>query len=175
MPLPRHSMSGWGLQRQREWRCGFGPSPPPGYLSPVAMRARVGSGYPPLPLHGAACWLGVLFMSLMNFAGEFLPATRGNQQYDEKGECAHAYVYERICILMFSLEFPTSGLGFPQHPRGPLSQHPTKRVRIWAWHFSSWRPVRGLGFPGHTRVSLSETHQNRVCPWPMVACVCACH
>ena len=38
------------------------------------MRARVGSGYPPLPLHGAACWLGVLFMSLMNFAEEFLPA-----------------------------------------------------------------------------------------------------
>ena len=109
---------------------------PPGYLSPVAMRARVGSGYPPLPLHGAACWLGVLFMSLMNFAGEFLPATRGNKQYDEKGEYAHAYVYERICILMFSLEFPTSGLGFPQHPRGPLSQHPTKRVGIWAWHFS---------------------------------------
>ena len=63
-----------------------------------------------MPLHGAACWLGVLFMSLMNFAGEFLPATRGNKQYDEKGECAHAYVYEGRCILMFSLEFPTSGL-----------------------------------------------------------------
>ena len=45
-------------------------SPPPGYLSPVAMRARVGSGYPPLPLHGAACWLGVLFMSLASVTGD---------------------------------------------------------------------------------------------------------
>ena len=37
-------------------------------------------------------------------------------------------------MLIFSLKFPTSGLGFPQHPRGSLSRHPTKRVGIWVWH-----------------------------------------
>ena len=83
-------------------------------------------------------------MSLLNFAAEFLPATKGNKQHDErneKDECVHAYVYERICMLMFSIEFPTSGLGFPQHPRGPLSQHPTKlgvaffliETCAWTW------------------------------------------
>ena len=108
-----------GVFKGKEWRCGFGPSLPPGYLSLVAMRARVGSGYPPLPLHGAACWLGVLFMSWMNFAGEFLPATRGNKQYDEKGERAHAYVNERICILMFSLQLPRVDFDF-HNTRGVL-------------------------------------------------------
>ena len=47
--------------------------PPPKYLSPVTMSARLWSGYPPLPLHGATCWLGVLFMFLMNVMGD-LPA-----------------------------------------------------------------------------------------------------
>ena len=37
-------------------------------------------------------------------------------------------------MFIFSLEFPGSGLGFPQHLRGPLSQHSTQRVGIWAWH-----------------------------------------
>ena len=44
---------------------------PPGYLSPVAMRARVGSGYPALPLHGATCWLGIFFMFLTGVTGEY--------------------------------------------------------------------------------------------------------
>ena len=42
------------------------PSPPPGYLSPVAMCARVGSEHPVLPLHGATCWLGIFFTFLVN-------------------------------------------------------------------------------------------------------------
>ena len=45
------------------------PSLLPGYVSPVAMRDRVGSGYPSLPLHGATCWLGVSFMFLTNVLG----------------------------------------------------------------------------------------------------------
>ena len=76
-------------------------------------------------------------------------------------------------MLIFSLEFPASGLGFPHHLRGPLSQRPTKRVRIWAWHFL-WRPVRGLGFPQHTRTPLSVTHQNRVCPVSVGSRACGC-
>ena len=54
-------------------------SPPPGYLSPVAMCAQVGSEYPSLPFHGATCWLGVLFMFLMNFM-EDIPACNEGQQ-----------------------------------------------------------------------------------------------
>ena len=46
-------------------------------------------------------------------------------------------------MLIFSLEFPTSGLGFPQLSQGSLSQHPTRRVGIWALHIfveaRAWR------------------------------------
>ena len=78
---------------------------------------------------------------------------KGNKQHEEKGECAHDNIYERIYTLIFSLEFPTSGLGFPQHPRGPLSQRPTKRVGIWAWHV--FVEVRAWTWVSKTQTELS--------------------
>ena len=93
VPLPRHSVSGWGLQRQ--WRCGFRPSPPPGYLSPVAMRARVGTGYPSMPLHGAACCLGAFFMSLVNFTGD-IPACKEKATNNmKKRTSVHMHIFMR--------------------------------------------------------------------------------
>ena len=49
------------------------PYLPPGYVSGVAMRVWVGSEYPTLPLHGATCWLGIVFMFLTNVTGD-IPA-----------------------------------------------------------------------------------------------------
>ena len=75
------------------------------------------------------------------FCGCYLLLQREQyKQYEEKGECACVHMYERIYVLIFSLEFPTSGLGFPQHPKGPLSQHPTKPVGIQAWHIYNRGP-----------------------------------
>ena len=111
------------------------PSPPPGYLSPVAMRARVGWGYPVLPLHGATCLLGILSMSSLNFMKDISACNARKKDNMTRGASVHmrACIYERIYMLIFSLEFPTSEMGFPQHPRGSLSQHPTQWVGIWAW------------------------------------------
>ena len=49
------------------------PSEPLRYVPPFAMRARVGSGYPSLPLDGATYWLGILFMMLRSVK-EDIPA-----------------------------------------------------------------------------------------------------
>ena len=78
-------------------------------------------------------------------------------------------------MLIFSLEFPTSGLGFPQHPRGPLSQGPTKQVVIWGWHFFlearachfGFHNTHGLLSPCHTKTGCAP------CPFDRVR-VCAC-
>ena len=64
-------------------------------------------------------------------------------------------------------------LEFPQHPRGPLSQHTTKRVGIWVWpnlmETSAWTWVSTT----HTDLSLRDTRKPGV---PRVhwlrACVC---
>ena len=68
-------------------------------------------------------------------------------------------------MFIFSLEFPTSGLGLPQHLRGPLSQHPITMVGIWAWHIfveaCAWTWVSTT----HMDLSLRDT------PTPGVACV----
>ena len=75
-------------------------------------------------------------------------------------------------MLIFSLEFPASGLGFPQHPRGPLSQHPTKRVGIWAWHVfveaRAWTCVSTT----HTDLPLRDTPKLGVPRVHWIACVC---
>ena len=116
----------------------------------------------------AIAWGRMLAGCFLHVFGEFHGGysclqRKGNKQHEEKDEFAHAYEYGRIYMLIFSLEFPASGLGFPQHPRGPPSRRPTKRVGIWAWHvFVEARPW--TWFPQHTRTSLSVTHQNRVCP-----------
>ena len=141
-------------------------SPAPGYLSPVAMRARDGSGYPPLPLHGATCWLCVSFISLANVTGDIPAFNERATNNEEKGDCAHAYIYERTYMLIFSLEFPTSGLGFQQHPRGPLSEPPTKRVGIWAWYVFVEARAWTLVSTTHTDLSLRDT------PKPGVPRVC---
>ena len=97
---------------------------------------------------------------------------KGNKQHEEKDECAHAYNYERIYMLIFSLEFPTSGLGFPQHPGGPLSQRPTKRVGIWAWHVfveaRAWTWVSTT----HTDLPLRDTPKPGVPRVRLITCVC---
>ena len=75
------------------------PSPPPGYVSPVAMCARVRSEYPSLPLHGAKCWLGVLFMFLMNVLGD-IPAYNERATNNMKKRASvhmHIFVREHIC------------------------------------------------------------------------------
>ena len=125
------------------------------------MRARVGIGYPPLPLHGAACWLGVLFMSLVNFTGEFLPALRGNKQHDERNErdeCAHAYVYERIYMLMFFSKFLHEWTWNSTTPEGPSIPTPNQtgrdmgvaffliETRAWTWIYTT-----------HTSLSFRDT------------------
>ena len=72
---------------------------PPGYVSPVAMRARVGSEYPSLPLHGATCWLGVLFMYLMNVMGD-VPACNESATNNMKKRASvhmHIFMREYIC------------------------------------------------------------------------------
>ena len=129
---------------------------PPGYVPPVAMLARVGSEYPSLPLHGATCWLGILFM--------FLPATKGKQTTLRKGECAHAYIYGRRYICLYFLwSAPRVDLGF-HNTRGVLYRNTQLTGLGYGRGIFLQRPVRGLGFPQHTRISLSVTHQNRVCP-----------
>ena len=90
----------------------------------------------------------------------------------ERDGCAHAYGYERICTLIFSLEFPTSGLGFLQHPRGPLSQRQTKWVAIWAWHVyveaRAWTWVSTT----HTDIPLRDTPKMGVPRVCLVARLC---
>ena len=74
-------------------------SPPPGYLSPVAMRARVGSGYPSLPLHEVTCWLGILFRSLANVTGD-IPAYNERATNNMKQRASvhmHIFMREYIC------------------------------------------------------------------------------
>ena len=60
--------------------------------------------------------------------GYFCLQREGNKQHEEKGERAHAYIYERMYMLIFSLEFPASGLGFPEHTRASLSVTHRNRV-----------------------------------------------
>ena len=75
-------------------------------------------------------------------------------------------------MLIFSLEFPASGLGFTQHPRGPLSQRPTKRVGIWAWHVfveaHAWTWVSTT----HMDLPLFDTSKPGVPRVRLMACVC---
>ena len=74
-------------------------------------------------------------------------------------------------MLIFSLEFFTSGLGFPQHPRGPLSQRPTKRVGIRAWHVFVEARAWTWGATTHTDISLRDTPQPGVPCVRSIACV----
>ena len=104
--------------------------------------------------------------------GCFCLQREGNKQREEKDECTHAYVYERIYMWIFSLEFPTSGLEFPPHPGGPLSQSPTKRVGIWAWQAfvgaRAWTWVSTT----HTDLPLRDTPKPGVPSVRLIACVC---
>ena len=71
------------------------PSPLPGSLSRVARRAEVGSGYPPLPLHGAACWLLVLFMSLVHFMADISVCNERATNNMKKRASVHRHIYLR--------------------------------------------------------------------------------
>ena len=74
-------------------------SSPPGYVSPVAMHARVGSGYLSLPLHGVTCWLGILFLSLANVTGD-IPACDERATNNMKKRASvhmHIFMRESIC------------------------------------------------------------------------------
>ena len=97
---------------------------------------------------------------------------KGNKQHEEKGECAHAYIYERIYMLIFSLEFPTVDLDFHSNQKGPLSQRRTKRVGIWAWHYfveaRAWTWVSTT----HTDLSLRDTPKPGVSCVRLIACGC---
>ena len=70
-------------------------SPPPGYVSPVAMCARVESQYPSLPLHGAICWLGVLFMLLMNVMGDIPACNERATNNMKKRASVHMHIFMR--------------------------------------------------------------------------------
>ena len=75
-------------------------------------------------------------------------------------------------MLIFSLEFPASGLGFPQHPRRPLSQCPTKRVRIWAWHVFVEARAWAWVSTTHTDLPLRNTPKPGVPGVRLLARVC---
>ena len=60
-----------------------------------AMRAQVGTGYPSMPLHGAACCLGAFFMSLVNFTGD-IPACKEKATNNMKKETSvHMHIFMR--------------------------------------------------------------------------------
>ena len=75
-------------------------------------------------------------------------------------------------MLIFSLEFPAGGSGFPQHPRCLLSQRPTKGVGIWAWHVfveaRAWTWVSRT----HKDLPLRDTPKPGVPRVCLIACVC---
>ena len=118
LPFFCHSVSGWGLKRL--WRCGLGPSRLPGYLSPVAMRAPVGSEYPSVPLHGATCWLGVLLMFLLNFVGDISACNvrKTNNRKEGASVPVHTFMGGYICWY-FLYSSPRVDLGF-HNTRGVL-------------------------------------------------------
>ena len=125
----------------------------------------------------AIAWGRMLAGCLLHVFGEFHGGysclqLKGNKQHEEMDECAHAYIYGRIYMWTFSLEFPASGLGFPQHPRGPLSRSPTKRVGIWAWHVfveaRAWTWVSTT----HRDLPLCDTPKPGVPRVRLIACVC---
>ena len=70
-------------------------SPRPWYLSPVAMCVRVGSGYPPLPLHQAKCWLGILFMSFANVTGDIPACNERERNKMKKRASVHMHIFMR--------------------------------------------------------------------------------
>ena len=52
-----------------------------------------------MPLHGAACWLGVLFMSLVNFTGD-IPACNEKASTNMRKRTRllmHIFMGEQIC------------------------------------------------------------------------------
>ena len=70
----------------------------PGYLSLVAMCARVGSRYPRMPLHGAPCWLGVSFMSLVHFTGDISACNERATNNMKKRASMHMHIFMREYI-----------------------------------------------------------------------------
>ena len=76
---------------------------PPGYVFPVAMRARVGSGHPPLPLHGATCWLGILFMSLASVTGDIPACNERATNNMTKRASVHMHIFMREYICSYFL------------------------------------------------------------------------
>ena len=150
--FPRHSLSGWGLQRQ--WRCGFCNLRRQGMYPRSLMRARVGSGYPPLPLHGAICWLVILFMSFANVTGDISACNERATNNMKKGGSVHMHIFIR------------------EYPSGPLSQRPTKGVPIWVSHVFVEPRAWTLVSKTHMDLSLrytGKTHVPRVC---LTVCVC---
>ena len=132
------------------------PSPPPGYSFRVTPSAQVGSEYPSLPLHRATFWLGVLFRFLLNFTGDMSACSEKGRNNMNKGRvytCVCAYIYERISMLIFSLDPPTTGPGFPQHLRVSVS----KRLRIWALHILVEARAWGWISATQTDLSLGDT------------------
>ena len=69
------------------------PFLPPGYVSLVAMRARVGSEYPSLPLRGATCWLGMLFRFLMSFTGDISACRENGTNNMKKRTSVHVHIF----------------------------------------------------------------------------------
>ena len=50
-------------------------------------------------------------------------AARGNKQLEEKDQCTRTcgHMHGRVYIFIFPLQFPTRGVGFPQHSWRPPS------------------------------------------------------
>ena len=74
------------------------PSQPHGYVSPVATRAQVGSQYPSLAQHGAACWLGIFFILLRSVTGDFLACNERKPTNMKKKASVHMHLFMRGCI-----------------------------------------------------------------------------
>ena len=72
-------------------------------VSPVGTRARLGSRYPSLQLHGVTCWLGILFMCLRNVNGD-IPACNKSERNNMKKRrvCTFIFFWEDIYVNIFS-------------------------------------------------------------------------
>ena len=79
------------------------PSLLPGSLSQVAMRAKVGSQYPSLPLHWAACGLVVLFRFLLNFTGDISVCSEKGINNMKKRARVHVHIFMRGYICRYVL------------------------------------------------------------------------
>ena len=118
---------------------------PPGYLSPVAMRARVGSEYPVLPLHGAACWLGMFSLVVVEFHGCYSRLQREGTNKGNNEASLHMHIIMREYVVDIFSRAPHEWTWISTTPEGSSIPTPNQtgwdmgvaflfvETRAWAW------------------------------------------